>query len=158
MLLTRLQFFVYRLIVNLRYKSCNMTSTIVYKGDLRTEATHLQSGTVIETDAPIDNNGKGERFSPTDLVATALGTCMLTYMGITARTHGFDVDGTTCSVQKIMAANPRRIGEIQIALRFPEDKTYDEKTRTIIERSAMTCAVLESLHPDLKKTISFLWS
>jgi len=134
-----------------------MTSEIVYKGDLRTEATHLQSGTVIETDAPTDNQGKGERFSPTDLVATALGCCILTYTGIAARTHGFDLEGTTCSVQKIMAANPRRIGEIQIELRFPADKTYDDKTRTIVERAAMGCAVIESLHPDLKKTISFLW-
>jgi putative redox protein len=134
-----------------------MTSEVVYKGDLRTEATHLQSGTVIETDAPTDNNGKGERFSPTDLVATALGTCMLTYCGLAARAHGFNIEGATCSVQKIMAANPRRISEIQVEVRFPADQVYDEKTRTIIERSMMTCAVLESLHPDLKKTISFLW-
>jgi len=134
-----------------------MTSSIIYKGDLRTEATHLQSGTVIETDAPTDNNGKGERFSPTDLVATALGTCMLTYMGIAARTHNFDIDGTKVSVQKIMAANPRRISEIQIEMQFPAGKAYDDKTRTIIERAAMGCAVLESLHPDLKKTVSFLW-
>lgn len=134
-----------------------MTSEIIYKGNLRTEARHLQSGTVIETDAPTDNQGKGERFSPTDLAATALGSCILTYTGIAANTHGFNIDGTTCSVQKIMAANPRRIGEIQIELRFPAGRTYDEKTRTIIERATMGCAVLESLHPDMKKTISFLW-
>ena len=135
-----------------------MTSEVIYKGDLRTAATHLQSGTVIETDAPTDNNGKGERFSPSDLVATALASCMMTIMGIAARTHGFDIDGTTCSVQKIMVANPRRIGEIKIDMRFPEGKVYDDKTKAIIERAALTCPVFESLHPDCKKTVDFLWS
>ncbi|HTN18458.1 MAG TPA: OsmC family protein [Chitinophagaceae bacterium] len=135
-----------------------MTSEVIYKGDLRTAATHLQSGTVIETDAPTDNNGKGERFSPSDLVATALASCMMTIMGIAARTHGFDIDGTTCSVQKIMVANPRRIGEIKIDMRFLEGKVYDDKTKAIIERAALTCPVFESLHPDCKKTVDFLWS
>lgn len=135
-----------------------MTSQVIYQGDLRTVATHLQSGTVIETDAPTDNNGKGERFSPTDLVATALATCMMTFIGLAARTHDFNIDGTRCDVQKIMAANPRRISEIRIDIHFPADQQYDAKTRTIIERTAMGCAVLESLHPDLKKTINFLWS
>lgn len=135
-----------------------MTSEVIYKGELRTAATHLQSGTVIETDAPTDNNGKGERFSPSDLVATALASCMMTIMGIAARTHGFDIDGTTCSVQKIMVANPRRIGEIKIDMRFPEGKVYDDKTKAIIERAALTCPVFESLHPDCKKMVDFLWS
>ncbi|MBL7711975.1 MAG: OsmC family protein [Chitinophagaceae bacterium] len=135
-----------------------MTSEVIYQGDLRTVATHLQSGTVIETDAPTDNNGKGERFSPSDLVATALASCMMTIMGIAARTHGFDIDGTSCSVQKIMAANPRRIGEIRVAMHFPEGKVYDDKTKTIIERAALTCPVFESLHPDCKKTVDFLWA
>lgn len=135
-----------------------MTSAVIYQGDLRTVATHLQSGTVIETDAPTDNNGKGERFSPSDLVATALASCMMTIMGIAARTHGFDIDGTRCSVQKIMVANPRRIGEIKVAMQFPEGKVYDDKTKAIIERAALTCPVFESLHPDCKKTVDFLWA
>lgn len=134
-----------------------MTSTVVYKGDLRTEATHLLSNTVIETDAPLDNNGKGARFSPTDLVATALASCMCTLMGIAARTHGINIDGTHCEVEKIMVPNPRRIGEVKINLHFPKDQSYSEKEIKILELAAMTCPVFESLHPDLKKTISFLW-
>lgn len=135
-----------------------MTSEVIYKGDLRTIATHLQSGNSIETDAPIDNNGKGERFSPTDLLATALASCMLTIIGIAARSHNFNIDGTKCSVEKIMVANPRRIGEIKISMQFPEGSSYDDKTKAIIERAALTCPVFESLHPDCKKTIDFLWS
>lgn len=134
-----------------------MTSTVIYQSDLRTMATHLQSGSVIETDAPIDNNGKGERFSPTDLVATALASCMLTIIGIASRAHGFDIDGTKCSVTKIMVADPRRIGEIKIQMEFPKENEYDGKTQAIIERAALTCPVFESLHPELKKTIEFLW-
>lgn len=134
-----------------------MTSTVYYQGALRTQATHLRSGTVIETDAPVDNQGQGERFSPTDLVATALATCMLTIIGIAARTHGFNIDGTLCEVEKIMAANPRRIGEVKISMQFPKDQQYNDKTRAIIEHAAMTCPVIESLHPDCKKTVSFLW-
>jgi putative redox protein len=134
-----------------------MTASVVYQGDLRTVATHLQSGTVIETDAPTDNNGKGERFSPTDLVATALASCMLTIVGIAARTHGFNIDGTRCEVEKIMVSNPRRIGEIKINIHFPKDEEYDGKTQAIIERAALTCPVFESLHPECKKTVVFLW-
>lgn len=134
-----------------------MTSKVLYQGDLRTVATHLQSGTVIETDAPVDNQGKGERFSPTDLVATALATCMGTVMGIAARTHGINIDGTEFDVEKIMVPNPRRIGEIKVAVRFPAAQSYDEKQKTILEKAALTCPVFESLHPDCKKTIHFLW-
>ncbi|MFA6149948.1 MAG: OsmC family protein [Chitinophagaceae bacterium] len=134
-----------------------MTSEVIYQGDLRTSATHLQSGNSIETDAPTDNKGKGERFSPTDLVATALASCMLTIMGIAARNHGFNIDGTKCAVEKIMVPDPRRIGEIKIDMKFPADQSYDDKTKTIIERAALTCPVFESLHPDCKKTINFLW-
>lgn len=134
-----------------------MTSTVIYQSDLRTAATHLQSGSVIETDAPTDNNGKGERFSPTDLVATALASCMMTIIGIASRAHGFDIDGTKCSVTKIMVADPRRIGEIKIQMEFPKENEYDGKTQAIIERAALTCPVFESLHPELKKTIEFLW-
>lgn len=134
-----------------------MTSTVIYQSDLRTIGTHLQSGSVIETDAPTDNNGKGERFSPTDLVATALASCMLTIIGIASKTHGFDIDGTKCTVKKIMLADPRRIGEIKIQMEFPKENEYDGKTQAIIERAALTCPVFESLHPELKKTIEFLW-
>lgn len=133
-----------------------MTSKLIYKGDLRCEATHTLSGTVIETDAPPDNNGKGERFSPTDLVATALAACMCTLMGIAAQTHGINADGIECEIVKVMAANPRRIGEIQVTLNFPP-LSYTDKEKIILERAAMTCPVLESLHPDLKKTVSFNW-
>ena len=135
-----------------------MTSRVIYQGDLRTLATHIQSDSSIETDAPIDNNGKGERFSPTDLVATALASCMLTIIGIAARTHGFDIEGTVCSVEKIMASNPRRIAEIKVQMEFPKEQSYDEKTQAIIERAALTCPVFESLHPELQKTVTFLWS
>jgi putative redox protein len=134
-----------------------MTSQIIYEGNLRTVATHLQSGTVIETDAPTDNQGKGERFSPTDLVATALGNCMLTIMGIKARDMKMDIEGTQIDITKIMIADPRRIGEIKVVINFPGSLKSDEKQRTIIERAAMTCPVFESLHPDLKKDVEFKW-
>ncbi|MCW3080389.1 OsmC family protein [Segetibacter sp.] len=135
-----------------------MTSQIIYEGNLRTVATHLQSGTVIETDAPTDNQGKGERFSPTDLVATALGNCMLTIMGIKARDMQIDLEGTQVDITKNMVANPRRIGEIKVVINFPKSLETDEKQRAIIERAAMTCPVFESLHPDLKKDVEFKWS
>jgi uncharacterized OsmC-like protein len=134
-----------------------VTSKVVYKGELRTVATHIQSNTSIETDAPLDNNGKGERFSPTDLVATALASCMCTIMGILARNHNINIDGVSCEVEKIMAANPRRIGEIRVQLTFPENQTYSEKEQHMLERAALTCPVFESLHPDTKKTVSFIW-
>ncbi|XZF15641.1 OsmC family protein [Chitinophagaceae bacterium MMS25-I14] len=134
-----------------------MTSKVLYQGDLRTIATHLQSGTTIETDAPVDNQGKGERFSPTDLVATALASCMATVMGIAARTHNIDIDGTRFDVEKVMAANPRRIGEIKINITFPKDRQYEDRHRSLLQKAAMTCPVIESLHPDLKKTVLFIW-
>lgn len=135
-----------------------MTATITYTGDLRTEATHLLSGNSIETDAPTDNQGKGERFSPTDLVATALGSCMLTIMGIAASTHGIDINGTSCDIEKIMAANPRRIGTINATLHFPTGSTYTDKEKKLLEHAALTCPVFESLHPDCQKNVSFRWS
>lgn len=134
-----------------------MTAKVTYIADLRTEAIHLQSGTMIETDAPTDNQGKGERFSPTDLVATALASCMCTLMGIAARTHNIIIDGVTCNVTKKMASDPRRIGEIVINIEFPKAHSYDDHQRKVLERAAMTCPVIESLHPSLKKTISFIW-
>ena len=135
-----------------------MTSQILYEGNLRTVATHLQSGTAIETYAPVDNQGKGERFSPTDLVATALGNCMLTIMGIKARDMQINLEGTKIDITKVMATDPRRIGEIKVVINFPENLQTEEKQRIILERAAMTCPVFESLHPDLKKDVEFKWS
>ena len=131
-----------------------MTSKVVYNGELRTVATHLRSGSEIETDAPVDNKGKGERFSPTDLVATALASCILSTVGIAANTHNFNIDGAYCDVGKIMLADPRRIGEIKVDFYLPKGMNYSDKEKTIIERSALTCPVAISLHPDLKKTIT----
>lgn len=133
-----------------------MTSTVVYQGSLRTVMTHLQSGTQVETDAPKDNHGLGEKFSPTDLVASALGACMLSIIGIAGKTHDIDIDGARVEVEKIMVADPqRRIGEIKIAFYFPKEKTYSEKQQKIIEHAAMTCPVFLSLHEDVIKTVSW---
>ena len=122
-------------------------------GGLRTEITHLQSGNTVTTDAPTDNNGKGEFISPTDMVAGALGSCMLTLMEMAASRLGLDMTGTTLDITKIMATDPRRIAEIVIDVRFPF--AADEKTRTILQRTADTCPVAKSLHPDLRQTVSF---
>ncbi len=134
-----------------------MTSQIIYKGDLRTMATHLQSGTIMETDAPSDNQGKGERFSPTDLVATALATCMITTMGIKANTMQIQLDGTTADVTKIMASDPRRIGKIIVHLFFPKTLQLNEKQKEILERTARTCPVERTLHPDVELDFQFNW-
>lgn len=131
-----------------------ITVETTYLGDLRTEATHLQSGTKIITDAPLDNHGKGEAFSPTDLVATALGSCMMTLMGLAAQTHNLDITGTKLRITKVMSAAPRRIGEIIVEVHFPKP-IADEKLRTILERAAATCPVAKTLHPDCKQTISY---
>ena len=132
-----------------------MTSKIVYLGDLRTESVHVQSGTKIQSDAPIDNNGKGEAFSPTDLVANALGSCMMTIMGIKARDMNIAIEDSTASVTKIMQAEPRKISAIEIV--FEMNYAPDDKTKIILERAAMTCPVFLSLHPDIDKRISFNW-
>ena len=134
-----------------------MTSEIIYKGNLRCESTHLQSGTSLETDAPVDNQGKGERFSPTDLVATALGNCMMTIMGIKARDMNLNLEGTKVEITKIMASEPRRIGEIKAVIKFPNGLLVDEKQRTILEKAALSCPVFHSLHPDIKQDITFEW-
>jgi putative redox protein len=133
-----------------------MTSKIIYNGDLRTECTHLKSGQTIITDAPVDNNGKGEAFSPTDLTATSLGTCMVTIMGIAARNHDINIDGTSLEVTKHMASEPRRISGIDITLYMP-DKSYSSKEKSILEKAGLTCPVAFSLHPDIKQNISFVW-
>lgn len=127
-----------------------------YTGDLRTECLHLQSGTKLITDAPTDNQGKGEYFSPTDLVATALGSCMVTIMGISAREYGFDLEGLTWDVTKIMIDNPRRIGEVIIHLDFHR-KTYTDQHKRVIEYISKNCPVALSLHPELKQTIEITW-
>lgn len=130
------------------------TSKITYIGGLRTSSIHEKSGEEIITDAPVDNKGKGEAFSPTDLLANSLGNCMLTIVGIASEEHGFSIDGATCEITKIMAANPRRVEEIVAVLHFPANN-YSDKDKKIIERAANTCPVFYSLHPDLKKTVSF---
>ena len=134
-----------------------MTAQIIYKTKLRTEAIHLQSGTTIETDAPTDNQGNGERFSPTDLVATALATCMVTTMGIKAQSMGIALDGTTADATKIMVSDPRRIGKIIVHIQFPERLRLDEKTKEILEKVARTCPVERTLHPDVELDLSFSW-
>ena len=134
-----------------------MTSQIIYKGELRTAATHLQSGSVIETDAPTDNQGKGELFSPTDLVATALGACMITTMGIKARTMDIVLDGTRLDVTKVMASDPRRISKIIVHLFFPSTLQLDDKQKEILERTARTCPVERTLHPDVELDMQFNW-
>ncbi|THF52703.1 OsmC family protein [Flavobacterium supellecticarium] len=132
-----------------------MTSKVTYLGDLRTSSIHLQSGSEIISDAPVDNNGKGEAFSPTDTVANALASCMFTVMGIKARSMDVDFSGSTAEVTKIMQAEPRKISEIQVI--FHMDIEADAKTRTILERTALTCPVYLSLNPDIKKVITFNW-
>ncbi|MEO6644921.1 MAG: OsmC family protein [Chitinophagaceae bacterium] len=134
-----------------------MTSTIVYEGSLRTIATHLQSGTVIETDAPLDNQGKAERFSPSDLVATALGSCMMTIMGIKARDMKIDLRDTKIEIEKIMKSDPRRIGGINLTFSFPDHLQLAEKERVILERAAHTCPVIYSIHPDIELKVQFNW-
>jgi uncharacterized OsmC-like protein len=134
-----------------------MTSEIIYKGALRTEAKHLQSNTIIETDAPTDNQGKGERFSPTDLMATSLGSCMLTIMGIKARDMNVSLDGTEVSIFKKMKADPRRVGGIDVKFNFPAGLDLDEKAKTVLERAAITCPVAKSIHPDIEVNVDFGW-
>ena len=132
-----------------------MTSKVTYTGELRTICTHLRSGNEFITDAPIDNNGLGQAFSPTDTVATALASCMLTVMGIKARDFSLDLTNSSAEVTKIMAANPRRISEIAIKLQLPSN--VSEKNRKILQHTANTCPVIQSLHPEIKKEISFNW-
>jgi len=128
-----------------------MTSSVIYNGDLRTTCTHLQSNSSIETDAPVDNNGRGERFSPTDLLATSLATCMLTVMGIKARTMGFDLNDLKVDVLKIMKADPRRVGGYHLTVHVPNSlRDIDDKTKTILRNTGDTCPVIKSLHPDIE--------
>lgn len=126
-----------------------------YVGDLEVQSLHVASGAQLATVAPIDNHGKGDKFSPTDLLATALASCMLTIMGISAESYGFSLKGAYAEVQKIMAASPRRVAEIIIDLYFPDGASYGDREKRVIESAAHTCPVANSLHPELIKTIRF---
>ena len=132
-----------------------MTSKVIYKGVLRTEATHIRSGNTIITDAPTDNKGKGEAFSPTDLIATALASCMLTIMGIKANEMNINIEGASAEVKKIMATGPRRIAQVNIVINIPI--SADEKTKNILEKSALTCPVDKSLSNSMIRDIKFIW-
>ena len=132
-----------------------MISRVEYKGELRTEAVHLKSGKTIITDAPIDNQGKGEAFSPTDLVATALGSCMITIMGIVAEREGITLNGTTAEVEKVMATSPRRIDEVKIKIKFIQKLNRDQRNK--LERAAKSCPVSGSLSENLKETVEFIY-
>lgn len=134
-----------------------MTSQITYEGNLRTSATHLQSQITIETDAPVDNQGKGERFSPTDLVATALGSCMLTIMGIKARDMQIDLTGVAIDIQKHMKGEPRRIGGVDVTFHFPAHLQLNDKEKTILQNAALTCPVAKSLDPAIEQNVTFNW-
>ena len=133
-----------------------MTSEVKYLGELRTEAVHLRSKQMIITDAPTDNQGKGEAFSPTDLASTSLASCMATIMGILAKRKNWNIDGTKFSVTKIMADNPRRISEIQIDIEVPHSN-FSEEEKKMLENAAITCPVAKSLHPEIKQALRFTY-
>lgn len=133
-----------------------MTASIIYQGDLRCTATHLQSGTVIETDAPTDNRGKGERFSPTDSLCVALGTCIVTTMALRARDINIELKDTKIDITKHMLKDPRRVGQIDVTLHFPQ-LNLNEEERSILETTGNNCPVAKSLHPDLKMNIEYKW-
>lgn len=129
-----------------------ITTKVIYLGELRTEMTHLQSGTKIFTDAPKDNHGKGEAFSPTDLVASALGSCMISIVGIKLLETNKNINGATVEVTKVMYSEPRRIGEIHVAMKIPDDN-FTDKEKQILINAAHACPVAKSLHPDIKQEI-----
>lgn len=132
------------------------TATGTYLGDLRVELRHEQSGATIMTDAPVDNHGKGEAFSPTDMVGAALGACAMTIIGIYAQAHNVDVSGMKMEVTKTMNADPRRIGKLEVTFIMPK-RAYSDKEKVSIERAARTCPVHLSLHPDTEQVFTFLW-
>lgn len=129
------------------------TAKVTYQGDLRTQSIHLQSNNQIITDAPTDNHGKGEAFSPTDLLASSLGSCMLTIMGIKADSMDLDISGTTAEVTKVMAAEPRRVSEVHIEIQFQQ--AFDERTQKVLEQAALNCPVAKSVHPDIQQVVNF---
>lgn len=134
-----------------------MTAKVIYKGDLRCECTHLQSGSIIETDAPTDNRGKGQRFSPTDTICVGLATCIITTMGIRASDMGFDLSGTEITVMKHMIPNPRRIGKIEIVLKITSATPISEDDKKLLQNIGDNCPVMISLHPDIEKLITYDW-
>jgi putative redox protein len=132
------------------------TARTKYLGDLRSEILHIRSGSLIVTDAPVDNKGKGENFSPTDMVASALGSCIFTIMGIAAREHGFSIDGSSCKITKIMTDNPRKIGEIRIEFDFTAN-SYTDKQKKILDYCVKTCPVALSLHESVNQNVTMLF-
>ncbi len=132
------------------------TATGTYLGDLRVELRHERSGATIMTDAPVDNHGKGEAFSPTDMVGAALGACAMTIIGIYAQAHNVDVSGMKMEVTKTMNADPRRIGKLEVTFIMPQ-RAYSDKEKASIERAARTCPVHLSLHPDTEQVFTFVW-
>ena len=134
-----------------------MTASIIYQGDLRCQATHLQSGTVIESDAPTDNRGKGEKFSPTDLLCVSLGTCIITTIALKARDLNIEVKDTAIEVTKHMLNDPRRVGQIDVIVKFPQSLSIDERDKTVLERIGNNCPVAKSIHPDIKANITYKW-
>ncbi len=146
---------IFLYLATLKLRAMTTTRTI-YLGDLRTENIHLQSGCRLITDAPVDNQGRGEAFSPTDLVATALGDCILTIMGITARKKGLALPGTVGETTKVMTPPPRRIAEIVIDITFPQNN-FPERDKRVLEAVVKSCPVALSLHPDIQQTVNFHW-
>ncbi len=133
-----------------------MTSSVLYSKELRTTCTHSKSSSSFETDAPTDNNGKGERFSPTDLLATSLAACMITVMGIKARTMGFDLEEVKIDVEKFMKAEPRRVSGINLTVNIPEKLVdTDQKTKEILKHTGLTCPVMKSIHPDIEVRVNW---
>lgn len=133
-----------------------LTAQITYLGGLRTAATHLASQTQILTDAPLDNRGQGQAFSPTDLVAAALASCVLTIMGIKAEDKGWDISGAQAQASKQMASHPRRIARIELRILMP-DRPFTDKQKSILEHAAHGCPVKRSLHPDMEEVLEFVW-
>ena len=134
-----------------------MTASVIYKGDLRCECTHVQSGTIIETDAPTDNRGKGERFSPTDTLCVALATCIITTIGIRANDMQLDLSDTRLAVTKHMLSNPRRIGKIEVSVQFPEKLNLAENDKELLQKIGDNCPVMKSLHPDIEVIVDYNW-
>jgi uncharacterized OsmC-like protein len=135
-----------------------MTASIKYEGELRCIATHLQSGTIIETDAPTDNRGKGERFSPTDLLCVSLGTCIITTIAIKANDLNIDVKDTAIEVAKHMLSDPRRVGEIDVNIKFLTTLSIQQNDKIMLERAGNNCPVAKSIHTDIKVNIVYEWN
>ena len=135
----------------------NMTATILYEGDLRCRATHTRSNSTFETDAPVDNRGKGEKFSPTDTLCVSLATCMITTMGIKATDMGLDLRNSGIEVTKHMKSDPRRVGKIEVVLNMKCTPEPDERSRKILESTGDNCPVMKSIHPEVEVVASYNW-